>query len=118
LHLTPATFPAKNRKKNNNLNTIKMAQLNELKKDFHNAQEAFQNGLSSLRKNWEDQQQEKHGQISLEALNEEPADFSLYYCLSEALSQLDRKMAEKPSRELSLVKTKLQEALYWAEQAR
>lgn len=95
-----------------------MAQLNELKKDFHNALDAFQNGLSDLRKSWENEQQEKHGKISLEALNEEPADFSLYYCLSESLTQLERKMAEKPSRELSLVKTKLQEALYWAEQAR
>ena len=67
-----------------------MAQFNNLKTDFQKAKENFAAELDTLR-----------------------ADFALYYCLSETIEQCDRVMKENPSREISLVKTKLQEAIFW-----
>ena len=47
----------------------------------------------------------------------ETVDFSLYYCLSESLTACENAIKAKPSRELALVKTKLQEALFWLNEA-
>jgi len=77
---------------------------NEHKADFSKFTEKF-----------EKQQKEETGRVSLDDgyLDKQPADFGLFYTLSETLKQCDMVMKEKPSREISLVKTKLQEALFW-----
>jgi hypothetical protein len=91
-----------------------MAQFNELKTDFKNAKEAFEKGLDTLRSEFETSVAEKNEIMDLSfQMDKQSVDFGVYYCLSETLDQCDRAMKEKPSRELSLVKTKLQEALFW-----
>lgn len=96
-----------------------MAQFEQLKNDYKNAQEVFKNGLDNLRSDFQEHQEKETGRVSLDDgfLSKQPFDFSLNYCLSETMEQLDRAIREKPSRELSLVKTKLQEASFWASQA-
>ena len=96
-----------------------MAQFEELKNAYKNAQETFKKGLDNLRLDFQENQEKETARISLDDgyLNKQTSDFSLNYCLSETMEQLERAMKEKPSRELSLVKTKLQEASYWASQA-
>ena len=93
-----------------------MAQLEKLRADFKNADEAFKNGIAQLTSEFQEHQQKETGKVSLDDgfLDKQPSDFGLFYCLSESLTQLERCIAEKPSRELSLVKTKLQEAIFWA----
>lgn len=95
-----------------------MAQMEKLRNDFKNADKAFNNGLSDLVSKFQEQQR-MAGVVSLDngSLDNETSDFSLFYCLSESLSQLERCIAEKPSRELSIAKTKLQEAIFWARQS-
>ena len=92
--------------------------MEKLRADFKNADEAFKNGLAQLTSEFQEHQQ-KTGKVSLDDgfLYIQPSDFGLFYCLSESLTQLERCIAEKPSRELSLVKTKLQEAIFWARQS-
>lgn len=96
-----------------------MEQMIKLRADFKNADEAFKNGLAQLTSEFQEQQQKETGKVSLDDgfLDKQPSDFGLFYCLSESLTQLERCIAEKPSRELSLVKTKLQEAIFWARQS-
>ena len=96
-----------------------MAQLEKLRSDFKNAEEAFNTGLAQLSSQFQEHQQKETGRVSLDDgfLDKQPSDFGLFYCLSESLTQLERCIAEKPSRELSLVKTKLQEAIFWARQS-
>lgn len=43
----------------------------------------------------------------------ESYEFILYYCISESLNACENAIAQNKSRELSLVRTKLQEALFW-----
>jgi hypothetical protein len=96
-----------------------MSQIDKLRTDFKNADEAFKNGLAQLTSEFQKHQQEETGKVSLDDgfLDKQPSDFGLFYCLSESLWQIERCIAEKPSRELSLVKTKLQEAMFWARQS-
>lgn len=96
-----------------------MAQMEKLRADFKNADKAFTTGLAQLTSEFQEHQQKETGRISLDDgfLDKQPSDFGLLYCLSESLTQVERCIAEKPSRELSLVKTKLQEALFWAMQS-
>ncbi len=96
-----------------------MAQMEKLRADFKNADEAFKNGLAQLSSEFQQHQEKETGNVSLDDgfLNKQPSDFGLFYCLAESLTQLERCIAEKPSRELSLVKTKLQEAIFWARQS-
>lgn len=42
---------------------------------------------------------------------------SLFWCLQEVLKVCDLAMSKKPSRELALVKTKLQEAEFWLDKS-
>jgi len=95
-----------------------MAEFAQLKTDFKNAQEAFKNGLENLTNQFQEHQKEETGRVSLDDgfLDKQPSDFGLHYCLTETMTQLERCIAEKPSRELALVKTKLQEAHFWASQ--
>lgn len=39
---------------------------------------------------------------------------SLVECISLALTEVEGQMDERPSRELALVRTKLEEAMFWA----
>ena len=95
-------------------NYINMAQFNELRTNFKDAKEALEEGLNTLRSDFEADVTKKGEKMDLSfQMNKQPVDFSLYYCLSETLEQCNRAISEKPSRELSLVKTKLQEALFW-----
>ena len=95
-----------------------MAEFAQLKTDFKNAQDAFKNGLENLTNQFQEHQQNETGKVSLDDgfLDKQPSDFSLHYCLTETMTQLERCIKEKPSRELALVKTKLQEAIFWASQ--
>lgn len=95
-----------------------MSQIQKLKADYKKAEKTFSEGLAQLTSEFEDHQQKKTGVISLDNgfLEKQPSDFGLFYCLSESLIQVERCIAEKPSRELALVKTKLQEAIFWAKQ--
>jgi len=91
-----------------------MPQFNELKTDFKNAKEAFEKGMDNLRFDYEKNVAENNEKMDLVfQMGKQDADFGLYYCLSETIEQCNRAMKERPSRELSLVKTKLQEALFW-----
>lgn len=96
-----------------------MAEFAQLKTDFKNAQEAFNNGLENLINQFQEQQENETGTVSLDDgfLDKQPSDFGLHYCLTETMEQLERCIKEKPCRELALVKTKLQEAYFWASQA-
>ena len=96
-----------------------MEQMEKLRADFKNADEAFKNGLEQLSSEFQQHQEKETGMVSLDDgfLNKQPSDFGLFYCLSESITQLERCISEKPSRELSLVKTKLQEAIFWARQS-
>lgn len=93
-------------------------QFEDLKMNMQNAQQAFKNGMNTLRSDYEKDVEEKAGKMSLTLLNDEPADFSLFYCLSETLEQCERVINEKPGREIALVKTKLQEAFFWLKLAK
>lgn len=95
-----------------------MKEFTQLKTDFLNAQEAFKNGLENLTNQFQEHQEKKTGKVSLDNgfIDNQPSDFGLHYCLTETMVQLERCIKEKPSRELALVKTKLQEARFWATQ--
>jgi len=96
-----------------------MSQMEKIRTEFKNADEAFKNGLAQLTSEFQEHQQKETGRVSLDDgfLDKQPSDFGLFYCLSESLTQLERVISEKPSRELSIVKTKLQEAIFWARQS-
>ena len=83
--------------------------------DFKTAQEAFKVGIGDF----QERQKEEIGSVSLDNgfLDRQPSDFGLHYCLTETLMQLERCIKAKPSRELALAKTKLQEACFWASQS-
>lgn len=95
-----------------------MTQFTQLKTHYKLSQENFKNGFEQLKMEVQDHQKKETGMISLSDgfLTKQNADFSLYYCLSETLEQLERCIKEKPSRELSLAKTKIQEAIFWIDQ--
>ena len=95
-------------------NFIIMSQFEQLKTNFKDAKKAFEKGLDTLRADFEADVAEKGEKMDLALqMSKQPVDFSLYYCLSETLEQCNRAITEKPSRELSLVETKLQEAIFW-----
>ncbi len=96
-----------------------MSQIEKLRTDFKKADEEFKNTLSQMASDFREQQKKETGRESLDDgfLDKQPSDFGLFYCLSESLEQVERCITEKPSRELSLVKTKLQEAMFWARQS-
>lgn len=94
-----------------------MKELNQLKTDFKNAKKAFEGGLDTLRADFEATVDSRGEKLDTFQINKQPVDFSLYYCLTETIDQCYRAMEEKSSRELSLVKTKLQEALFWLNEA-
>ena len=73
---------------------------------------------NSLLKNLVTNYDEKQGEILMSKIqsNENP-EFPIYYCLSESLTACENAIKAKPSRELALVKTKLQEALFWLNEA-
>jgi len=95
-----------------------MDDFDKLRTNFKCSQDAFNYGLKKLTMDFQERQEKETGRVSLDDgfLNQQPSDFGLFYCLTETMAQLDRCMKEKPSRELSLVETKLQEALFWASQ--
>ena len=69
---------------------------------------------NSLLKNLVTNYDEKQGEILMVKIQNDPnPEFPIYYCLSESLTACENAIKAKPSRELSLVKTKLQEALFW-----
>lgn len=94
-------------------------QMKQLRDCFKNADEAFMGGLALATSQFQERQLKERGKISLDDgfLDKQPSDFGLFYCLSESLTQVERCLAEKPSEELLLAKTKLQEAIFWARQA-
>lgn len=65
--------------------------------------------LKSLNK-----QKEDNDLSDLEPVTNVPLGYNLLYLLKEALSETESSIKERPNRELSLVKTKIQEALFWA----
>ena len=71
--------------------------------------------VKNLVKNYDEKQTETVTMKNV--LTNETTDFSLYYCLSESLTACENAIKAKPSRELALVKTKLQEALFWLNEA-
>ena len=83
--------------------------------DFKTAQEAFK----VISSDFQERQKEETGSVSLDNgfLDRQPSDFAVHYCLAETINQVERLIKEKPSRELALAKTKLQEAYFWASQA-
>ena len=87
--------------------------------DFKTAQEAFKLGIENISSDFQERQKEEIGSVSLDNgfLDRQPSDFGLHYCLTETMHQLERCIKEKPSRELSLAKTKLQEACFWVSQS-
>ena len=95
-----------------------MAEFTKLITDFKTAQEAFKVGIENISSDFQERQKEEIGSVSLDNgfLDRQPSDFGLHYCLTETMKQLERCIKEKPSRELALVKTKLQEAYFWASQ--
>lgn len=96
-----------------------MAQIKNLLSDLKQAEESFNNGLLKLSNDFEKQQEKENERVTLGngELDAQSSDFGLFYCLSESLIQTERCISEKPSRELALVKTKLQEAIFWAKQS-
>lgn len=95
-----------------------MAEFKGLRNEFQNAKRSFEDGTKRLMDDFKEFQVSETGRISLDDgfLNTQTPDFSLFYCLAESLAQVERAISEKPSRELSLVKTKIQEAIFWADQ--
>ena len=69
---------------------------------------------NSLLKNLVTNYDEKQDKILMSNIqNNENPEFPIYYCLSESLTACENAIKVKPNRELALVKTKLQEALFW-----
>lgn len=60
-----------------------MAQMEKLRVDFKNADEAFKNGLAQLTSEFQEHQQKETGQVSLDDgyLDKHPSDFSLFYIM-------------------------------------
>lgn len=87
--------------------------------DFKTAQEAFKVGIENISSDFQERQKEETGSVSLDNgfLDRQPSDFAVHYCLAETINQVERLIKEKPSRELALAKTKLQEAYFWASQS-
>ena len=71
--------------------------------------------LKNLVTNYDEKQTEAVNTKNI--FTNETTDFSIYYCLSESITACENAIKEKPSRELALVKTKLQEALFWLNEA-
>lgn len=91
-----------------------MSELVESIKNFQNLQKA---AIETLHQSF-DESQLVEGKDHMEQVREKTtAEFSLYYTLYEAISCCDDVIKEKPSREVSLAKTKLQEALFWLNEA-
>ena len=90
----------------------------QLKTDLKKAQEVYKTGSSEIFKSYEESTIKDKGRFSFNdnLFEKQAPDFGLSYCLNEAMEQLERCIKEKPSRELSLVKTKLQEAYFWSSQ--
>ena len=69
---------------------------------------------NSLLKNLVTNYDEKQGEVLMNKIqNDANPEFPIYYCLSESLTACENAIKSKPSRELALVKTKIQEALFW-----
>jgi len=90
-----------------------MSEFAKIKAEYKMALDAFNNDFGKIKSEFEEQMFKEKGSVTTDDLKKQPADFSLHYCINDAMEQCDRMMNERPSRELSLVKTKLQEARHW-----
>lgn len=86
---------------------------NKAKAELQEATRSFNRKFFEIRQQFDKEVEASGEQMSLERLNSHPVDFGLSYCLHESLEQCERAIKEKPTRELALVKTKIQEALHW-----
>lgn len=91
--------------------------LNQIKSEFKNGEKIFKEHLTFLCKAFQQKcnqlEKENWDDVIVKQIYKEPPDFGLFYFLSEALEQVERCIDQKPCREYSIVKTKLQEAMFW-----